>query len=170
MKNLNIGVNNVKSLVCRDCLLFKHKDHTFLPLKEAASEAKTKFQETVQEIDEIKRNLTTFSETTKGIINQQREIAHQQKQDIEQTFADLQRMLEERKRTIIKQLEDNELQTMNILDQQQNTIDQHLNLTIVQELCIKKMLDSNDPLQILKFKSTLSHNYKDFIEQYNENR
>ena len=55
---------------------------------------------------------------------------------------------------------------MNILDQQQNTIDQHLNLTIVQELCIKKMLDSNDPMQILKFKSTLSHNYKDFTEQY----
>ena len=75
-------------LVCRDCLLFQHKDHTFLPLKEAASEAKTKFQETVQEIDEIKRNLTTFSETTKGIINQQREALRQEKQNIEQTFAE----------------------------------------------------------------------------------
>jgi hypothetical protein len=153
-------------LVCRDCLLFKHKDHIFLPLKEAASEAKMKFQETVQEIDEIKRNLTTFSETTKGIINQQSEALRQEKQNIEQTFAELQRMLEERKRTIIKQLEDNEMQKMSILDQQQNTIDQHLNLTIVQELCIKKMLDSNDPMRILKFKSTLSDNYKDFIEQY----
>jgi len=155
-------------LVCRDCLLLQHKDHAFLPLKEAASEAKTKFQETVQEIDQIKRNLTMFSDTTKGIINQQRDALHQEKQNIEQTFADLQRILEERKRTIIKQLEDNELQTMSILDQQQNAIDQHLNLTIVQELFIKKMLDSNDPMQILKFKSTLSHNYKDFTEQYNK--
>jgi ribosome-binding protein aMBF1 (putative translation factor) len=153
-------------LVCRDCLLFQHKDHTFSSLKEAASEAKTKFQQTAQEIEEIKRNLTTFSETTKNIIDERHERVRQGKQNIEQTFANLQRILEERKRTITKQLDDNELETMKILDQHQNTINQHLNLTTVQELCIKKMLDSDDPIQILKFKSTLSHNYKDYTEQY----
>jgi hypothetical protein len=153
-------------LVCRDCLSLQHKDHTFLSLTEAASEAKTKFQQTTREMDEIKRILTRFSRITKNTINQRREEAQQQKQNIEQTFANLQRMLEERKRTVIKQLEDNELQTMNVLDRQQNLIDQHLNLTIVQGLCAKILLDSNDLMQILKFKSTLSHNYKDFMEQY----
>jgi ribosome-binding protein aMBF1 (putative translation factor) len=153
-------------LVCRDCLLFEHKEHKFSPLKDAATEAKTKFQQAIQEADEIKQNLTKFLTATKGIINQQREIAHQQRQDIEQTFAALQHILEERKRIILQQLEDSELQTMKMLDQQQNTIDQHLSFTTVQELCIKKMLISNEPMQILKFRSTLSRNHEDFREQY----
>jgi hypothetical protein len=135
-------------------------------LKDAASDAKVKFQNIAREINEIKQNLTTLSETTKGIINQRQEIVRREQQDIEQTLTNLQRMLEARKLTMIRQLEENELQTMNSLEGQQTTIDQHLNLTIVQELCIKKTLDSNDPMQILNFQSTLGHNYKHFIEQY----
>jgi hypothetical protein len=38
---------------------------------------------------------------------------------------------------------------------------------MVQELCVRKMLDSNDPLPILKFKSALYRNYNRFVEQYN---
>jgi hypothetical protein len=135
-------------------------------LKEAASDAKANFQNTAQEINDIKQNLTTLSETTKGIINQRQETVRRERQDIEETFTNLQRLLEARKLEVIRQLEENELQTMNSLEGQQNTIDQHLKLTIVQELCIKKMLDSNDSMQILNFKSTLGHNYKHFIEQY----
>jgi hypothetical protein len=153
-------------LICRDCLFFQHKDHPFASLKEAASDAKANFQNTAQEINDIKQNLTTLSETTKGIITQRQETVRRERQDIEETFTNLQRMLEARKLEMIRQLEENELQTMNSLEGQQNTIDQHLNLTIVQEHCIKKMLDSNDPMQILNFKSTLGHNYKHFIEQY----
>jgi predicted nuclease with TOPRIM domain len=98
-------------LVCRDCLLFQHKFHTFSSLKDAAAEAKAKFYETVQEIDEIKRSLTTCLKTTKSVINQQREGVRQEKQDIEQTFANLQYRLEERKLATIKQVEENDLQT-----------------------------------------------------------
>jgi hypothetical protein len=117
-------------------------------------------------MDEIKRNLTTFSESTKRIIDQRHESIRNEIQNIEQTFANLQRILEERKLAMIKQFEENEWQITNLLNTQQNTIDQYLNLTIVQELCIKKMLTSNDSMQILKFQSILSHNYKDFTEQY----
>lgn len=138
----------------------------FTSLKEAVSEAKIKFQETIEEMDEIKRNLTMFLKITKDIINKDHEIAEHQKLDIEQTFANLQHMLEKRKLAIIKQLQDNNLQAANVLNERQNSIDQHVNLAVVQELCLKKMLDSNDPMQILKFKSTLSRNYKDFTEQY----
>ena len=52
-------------LVCRDCLLFQHKDHTFVPLKDAASEVKTKLQDMTQEVAEIKGNLTKYSENIK---------------------------------------------------------------------------------------------------------
>jgi hypothetical protein len=155
-------------LVCRDCLLFQHKYHTFSSLEDAASQAKAKFHETVQEIDEIMRNLTTCSETTKRIINQQREVIRQEKQDIEQTFASLQLLLEERKVEIIRQLEDNELQTMNTLNRHRVTINQHINLAIVQDLCLKEMLDSNDSMTILKFSSALYHNYSHFVEKYNK--
>jgi hypothetical protein len=107
---------------------------------------------------------------TKCIINQQRKVVTKEKEYIEETFADLQRILEERKRTIIQQIEDNESQTMIILNRQRATINQHLNLTVVQELCIRKILDSDNPnpLQMLKFKSILYHNYNDFVEQFNK--
>jgi tripartite motif-containing protein 56 len=165
-EKLKYWCSRCENLVCRDCLLFKHKEHPFLPLKDAATEAKAKFQEGIQETEEIKGNLTKLSDKTKSITNQQRQTAEEQKQDIEQTLAYLQRRLEERKCSLIKQLEDQGLETMNMLDQQQTIIDQHLNLSIIQEIYIRKMLESNDPMQILKFKSTLSHNYKDFTEQY----
>jgi len=158
--------NQCEVLVCRDCLLFKHKDHIFSTLHDAATDAKAKLEKTSHEINEIKRNLTQFSTTTKHAIDRQREIVRHEKQNTEQTFDTLQRSLEERKHTLIKELEDEELQTIKILNRQQNAIDQHLNLTILQELCIKKMLDSNDSMQVLIFKSTLSHNYTDFTEQY----
>ncbi len=158
--------NQCVTLVCRDCLLFKHKDHSFLPIKDAATEAKTKFQEIIQETEAIKQNLTKLSEKTKEVADQQRRTTRTQKQDIEETFTNLQRQLEERKNTLIKQLEDQQLDTTNKLATQQTIIDQHLNLSIIQELYIKKMLESNDPLQILKFSSTLSQNHPDFTEQY----
>jgi hypothetical protein len=153
-------------LVCRDCLLFQHKDHTFVSLNNAASDAKVKLQDTMQKLSQIKNKVVTLSETTKGIINQQREIVWREKQDIEQTFSNLQQQLEERKHVMIQQLEDNALQTMNILDDQQAAIDQHLNLTIVHEHCIQKMLDSNDPMRILDFTSNLYKNFDNFEERY----
>ncbi|CAF4077666.1 unnamed protein product [Rotaria sp. Silwood1] len=153
-------------LVCRDCLLFKHRDHTFMSLKDAAIEAKIKFQAIGQEIDKMKKNLTKVLDETKSVTNQQIQIVQEQKQDIEQTFVTLQRILEERKCTIIQELDNNELQMTNLLAQQQRDIDQYLNFTIVQELCVKRMLNSNDPMQILKLKSTLSQNANDFVVQY----
>ncbi|CAF0999882.1 unnamed protein product [Adineta steineri] len=153
-------------LVCRDCLLFKHKDHTFVSLDDAAMDAKGNLERKTQEINEIKRNLTQFSTTTKNAIERQREIARHEMQDTAQTFANLQQMLEERKCILTKELKDEEIQSIKILNQQQINIDQHLNLTTVQELCIRQILNSDDPIQILKFKSTLSHNYNEFIEKY----
>jgi hypothetical protein len=44
---------------------------------------------------------------------------------------------------------------------------QHLNLTTVQDIYIKRMLNSTDPMQILKLKSALYRNYNVFVEKYN---
>ncbi|CAF1573998.1 unnamed protein product, partial [Adineta steineri] len=153
-------------LVCRDCLLFKHKYHTFLSLKDAAMDAKGNLEKKTQEINEIKRNLTQFSTTTKNAIRQQQQKTIEERNNIEHIFKTLQRMLEERKCILIKELEDDEIHSIKILNRQQINIDQHLNLTTVQELCVRQILNSDDPIQILKFKSTLSHNYSDFIEKY----
>ncbi|CAF1131150.1 unnamed protein product [Adineta steineri] len=153
-------------LVCRDCLLFKHRDHTFLSLKDAATEIKVNLKKETQEINENKQNLTQYSTAIKNAITLQHQKTIQERNDIGQMFENLQRMLEERKCVLIKELEDKEIQSINILNQQQINIDQHLNLTTVQELCIRQILNSDDPIQILKFKSTLSHNYNDFIEEY----
>ncbi|CAF5061804.1 unnamed protein product, partial [Rotaria sp. Silwood1] len=131
--------------------------------KRKAIEAKIKFQAIGQEIDKMKKNLTKVLDETKSVTNQQIQIVQEQKQDIEQTFVTLQRILEERKCTIIQELDNNELQMTNLLAQQQRDIDQYLNFTIVQELCVKRMLNSNDPMQILKLKSTLSQNANDFV-------
>ncbi|UJR20835.1 hypothetical protein I4U23_023946 [Adineta vaga] len=154
------------TLVCRDCLLFKHKDHTFLPMKDAAADATDNFEKVMHEVNEIKRNLTQFSNTMKNAIERQREIVRYEMQETAQLFANLQRLLEERKCVLIKQLEDEQVETMKILSQQQMKVDQHLKLTTVQEFCIRKMLESSDSVQILKFKSILIHKYKEFSEQY----
>ncbi|CAF1128441.1 unnamed protein product [Adineta steineri] len=153
-------------LVCPDCLLFKHKDHTFLLLTDATTDAKGNLEKKTQEINEIKRNLTQVSTTIKNAISQLDEKRIQERNDIEQMFKNLQRMLEERKCLLVKKLEDEEIQPIQILNQHQIKIDQHLNLTTVQELCIRQILNSDDPIQILKFKSTSSHNYNEFIEEY----
>ncbi|CAF1149780.1 unnamed protein product [Adineta steineri] len=153
-------------LVCRDCLLIEHKDHTLLSLKDAAVEAKDNLEKKTKEINKIKRNLTQFSTTTKSAISQQNKKQINERDYIEQIFENLQRMLEERKCVLIKQLNDEEMQSIKILNQQQINIDQHLNLVNAQKLCIRQILNSDDPIQILKFKSTLSHNYNDFIEKY----
>lgn len=157
-----------EALVCRECLLFKHKFHTFSTLEDAAAETIGKFHETIQELDEIKRNLTTCLSTTKNTIHRQRKAIEQEKQDIEQIFDNLQYKLEEQKLAILKKLEEGDLQTANILNRQRISINQHLNLTTVQELCVKKMIDSNDAMQILKLRSALYRNYHDFVEQYNK--
>ncbi|CAF1214218.1 unnamed protein product [Adineta steineri] len=153
-------------LVCRDCLLFKHKYHKYLSLKDAATEIKVNLEKKTQEIIEIKQNLTQFSTTAKDAISQQNRKKTQERNDIKQMFENLQRILEERKCILIKELEDEEIQSIEILNQQQIKIDQHLNLITVQELCSRQILNSDDPIQILKFKSALSHNYNDFTEEY----
>lgn len=155
-------------LVCDHCIADNHKCHLYSSLTDAAMEARTKFQETTQEIDQIRRNLNTFSETTNGLLSQQREVLRQGKRDIEQTFNNLQCLLEERKLAMIKQLKDDTSQTTAILDRQKNIIQQLLNLAIVNQHCIEKMLDSNDPIQMLKLKSTLHQIYDHFVEEYNQ--
>ncbi|CAF1064185.1 unnamed protein product [Adineta ricciae] len=154
------------TLVCRDCLLFKHKDHTFLPTKDAADEVTANFEKLMQEVNGMKRNLMQFSTTMKNAIERQREVVRHEMQEAAHLFANLQRLLEERKCALIKELEDRQVETMKILAQQQMKVDEHLKLTTVQEFCIRKMLDSSDPIQILKFKSTLAQNYQEFSDQY----
>ncbi|UJR20834.1 hypothetical protein I4U23_023945 [Adineta vaga] len=154
------------TLVCRDCLLFEHKDHKFLPIKDAAAGKKVELEQMAQELFRMKQNLIQFSDVTKNAIAQQYEIIRHEKQTIQQTFADLQRLLEERKDVLIKQLHDEQVETMKILTQHQMKIDEHSKLTTVQEFCVRKILDSSDSVQILKFKSNVSQDHKNLTEQY----
>ncbi len=110
-------------LICVECRSTQHRKHPFPSLQDAALAAKDKFQNIMQELDQMERKLMIFSKTTKDIIGQQRELVCLEKQDIEQTFANLQHQLEERKLAMIKQLENQALETMNTLDEQQTVID-----------------------------------------------
>lgn len=166
-KMLKYWCKKCKILVCDSCLDEEHKSHLHSSLKDAAIEARMKFQETVQEMSQIRRNLTTFSETTKDLIQQQRELVRQGKIQIEQTFNYLQCRIEDRKCAMLKQLDDQTCQTTTILERKKNVIQQLLNLAVVNEDCIQKMLHSNDLIQVLKLKSTLHQNFDDFIELYN---
>jgi hypothetical protein len=137
-------------------------------LKDAVPIAKSEFQETMQKSNQIEKKLEVFLTTTKEVIDDQRELADREERNIEETFAKLHQLLEERKRTMIQQLKDQVLQTKNLLDNQQAVIDQRLSLTTLQQLCIQKMLDSNDSIRILDFYSNFYQNYNNFDEQYTE--
>lgn len=89
-------------------------------------------------------------------------------QDIEQEFAHLQQILEKRKAEMINELKQKESQTNLVFQTQQQRIGEHLNLTIVQELCLIKILNSSNPIQILKFQSLLDQNYQSFLEQFKQ--
>jgi tripartite motif-containing protein 56 len=164
-EKLKFWCTQCDALVCRDCLLFKHKDHEFLSTKDAAVKATVKLEAAMKQMNDVKQNLRQVAQTTKWIMQQQMEMVEREQQTIQQTFADLQRMLEERRCQLIKASDERQAEAMETLIQRQNSIAEHLNLVTAQELCIEKTLVSTNPIQILQLATALSQNSQQVFDQ-----
>ena len=166
--NFRYWCTQCKVLICRDCILFQHKDHSYSSLNDEVSIARRRFQETMQRLNQIETRSAAFLRTTREVLNDQCELAQQEERRIEQTFAELRQLLEERKRAMIQQLKDQALETKNRLHNQQAVLDQRLNLITLQQVSIQKMRDSNDLMRILDFDTKFHQNYSNFDEQNTE--
>ncbi|CAF2738478.1 unnamed protein product [Rotaria sp. Silwood2] len=147
--------------ICRDCLLFKHKDHTYTSLQDIVQETKSKIQSSLQPIRE---NLEKAAVTADGIIEQQHQHYTTVKLDIDEAFKKLQSFLEIRKSKLIQQLDSFRAEETSILEKYQADMNEQLKTIKAREVLVQQMFDNNDSIQIMKMKKTLL----DYDQQINQ--
>ncbi|CAF0896467.1 unnamed protein product [Didymodactylos carnosus] len=159
-EKLKYWCTGCKLLVCSDCLLFQHKHHSFIPMQEIVQQTKIKFGSSLDQLDQMKQNLTDLSTKTTEAQNTHYRAHVVTRKEIEQTIAALQNMLETRKEQLINQLTTRDAEQQEIIRRQRNDIDEQLKTVSVRELLIKQILSTGNSIQIL--------NTKDDLLTYNE--
>ncbi len=101
-EKLKYWCNECGQLVCSDCLLFNHKQHSFILLQDIADKTKNEFNSSLQQINEMKINLEKLSSKTTEVYYNHYKIHRQTKNHIEQIINDLQSILEKRKKYLIE--------------------------------------------------------------------
>ncbi|CAF1448602.1 unnamed protein product [Rotaria sp. Silwood1] len=149
--------------VCSDCLLFKHKHHSFVILDNILQKTKIQLHSSAQQLSSIKENLEKLNKKTTEAYHTHYQTHVKTKNHIEQTINQLQTRLEERKEYLISTVLKNDTIQQNIIRAQKSDIEDHLKTILIRELLTKQVLNIEDEFQLVKLKNDII-NYNQLIQ------
>ncbi|CAF1935805.1 unnamed protein product [Rotaria magnacalcarata] len=150
-------------LVCRDCLLFKHKDHVYTSLQDIAQETKLKIKLSLQPIRE---NLEKTASKIHSIIEEQHQHYEATTLEIDETFQQLYTSLESRKIKLMEQLNEYRGKEKSLLERYQADINEQLKAIQAREALVQQIFNNNDSIQIMKMRKTLVDYDQTIDQQY----
>jgi hypothetical protein len=152
-------------LLCRDCVLLKHKTHEYQAIEEAATEVKTMIHGSLQELTKKQVDCNQFLIKVQKLIKQQQDLHCIEKDELEKTFTSLDKWLEDQKNLLTKELEHNNEEIMSSLETNEKYVQGQLKMLEIQKSYGNQLINSTNNVQLLKQRNTLPSNRKDVNEQ-----
>ncbi|XP_069775536.1 LOW QUALITY PROTEIN: nuclear factor 7, ovary-like [Narcine bancroftii] len=135
-------------VICRDSL--EHREHRFLPVKEAAEIYKVRFKSSLQCLTERKSAMLEIEQQQKEKISGVRDQADNLQSHITSQFAQLHQTLMDKEQRMLKELREEEERVVNPMQENLRQIQENLN-SIQQELSkLQERMDEKDIMIFLK--------------------
>ncbi|CAF1531727.1 unnamed protein product [Rotaria sordida] len=156
--------NRCQIPVCSDCLLFKHKHHSFITLDNISQTMKIQLHSSAQQLNSTKEILEKLNKKTTEAYHTHYQTHIKIKNHIEQTINQLQALLEERKKYLISTVTKNDAVQQEIIQTQKSNIEDHLKAILIRQLFTKQILKTEDLFQLVKMKNDVI-NYNQLIQE-----
>eukprot|EP00731_Ephydatia_muelleri_P001816 Em0001g1816a len=119
-QELNFYCETCSCLVCRDCIVVVHKDHTITELSIIAESHRDEMKETLEDSNEVMSKLAYAADKANTMIQRVESSKQQIKLDVENAFSQLIKTLEERKKALLSELDAVSLSKVNSLTLQKD--------------------------------------------------
>ncbi|CAF1000636.1 unnamed protein product [Rotaria sordida] len=157
-----------QQIVCSDCLLFKHQQHTFITLEDFAQKTKIELNSSMQQIIEMKQNLEKLRHKTTEAYRHHCHTHIKTKNRIKQTIKYLQALLDARMEYLITTTTEKYLTQQQIIRQQKTNVEEHLKIVLIRELFLKHVLNIEDHIKLIQMKNDLITYNQLITDQYQQ--
>ncbi|XP_072115651.1 uncharacterized protein [Mobula birostris] len=135
-------------VICRDAR--EHKEHRFLPIKEAFEVYKDQVKSSFELLTKRKSVIKAMAELQKQNIERVREQSHSLQSDITSQFAELHQILTEKEQHLLRDLRKEEARIRNPMEKNLRVIQEKLNSIREEISMLQKQLDEKDSVKFLK--------------------
>ncbi|XP_062903876.1 LOW QUALITY PROTEIN: uncharacterized protein LOC134346437 [Mobula hypostoma] len=135
-------------VICRDAR--EHKEHRFLPIKEAFEVYKDQVKSSFELLTKRKSVIKAMAELQEQNIERVREQSHSVQSEITSQFAELHQILTEKEQHLLRDLRKGEARIRNPMEKNLRVIQEKLNSIREEISMLQKQLDEKDSVKFLK--------------------
>ncbi|XP_051899734.1 zinc-binding protein A33-like isoform X2 [Pristis pectinata] len=150
-EELKLFCETDKKLICVICAgAREHRDHRFLPTKEAVEICKDQIKSSIESLTKMKSDFQEMERQQKEKISGVREQSHSLQSHITSQFAELHQILTEKEQRLLRDLREEEEKILNPMEKNFQEIQENLN-SIQEKLSkLQEQMDQEDSLIFLK--------------------
>ncbi|XP_059813506.1 nuclear factor 7, brain-like [Hypanus sabinus] len=134
-------------VICRDSR--EHREHRFLPIKEAATVYKRRVKSALDSLTEKKRELEDVERQQKEKVSAVREQSHSVQSHITSQFDELHRIITEKEQRALRDLREEEERILNLMEKNLQKIQENLNSIQEKMSKLQEQMDQQDNVTFL---------------------
>ncbi|XP_060706505.1 zinc-binding protein A33-like isoform X2 [Hemiscyllium ocellatum] len=149
-EDLKLFCRTDKKLLCVFCVTAEHREHRFIPIKEAVEIYKNKLKSSLDSLTEATSEALQIELTQKRKISEVREQASSLQTHITSEFTKMHQILTEKEQRLLRDLREEEERTVETMEQNLREIQEYLH-SIEEKLSeLQKQMEQKDDLIFLK--------------------
>ncbi|XP_078272104.1 tripartite motif-containing protein 26-like [Rhinoraja longicauda] len=135
-------------LVCRDAR--EHRDHRFMPVKEAVENYKDQVKSSIKSLTKKKSGIQQMEQQQKEKISGVLEQSHNLQSQITSQFVELHQILTEKEQRVLTDIQEEEKKILNTMEKHLQVIQENLNSIENEVKSLQEQLDLKDNVSFLK--------------------
>ncbi|XP_078073456.1 nuclear factor 7, brain-like [Mustelus asterias] len=135
-------------VICRDSL--EHREHSFLPIKEAVTIFKDQLKSSLDSLTEKKSTVLEMEQKQKGKISEVREQSSSLQTHITSEFTKMHQILTEKEQRLLRDLREEEERILESMEKNHRQIQQNLNYIEEKLSKLQKLMEQKDRVTFLK--------------------
>ncbi|XP_059827065.1 nuclear factor 7, brain-like isoform X2 [Hypanus sabinus] len=150
-EELKLFCETDKKLICVICVASReHREHRFLPIKEAVEICKDQMKSFLQSLTKRKSAMEELEQQQTEKISDTRKQSHILQSHITSLFAELRRILTEKEQRLLRDLRDEEERLLNTMEKNLRQIQENLDSLQAEQSYVKGWIDQEDSMILLK--------------------
>ncbi|XP_072891139.1 zinc-binding protein A33-like [Hemitrygon akajei] len=150
-EELKLFCETDKKLICVICVASReHREHRFLPIKEAVEICKDQMKSFLQSLTKRKSAMEELEQQQTEKISDIRKQSHILQSHITSLFAELRQILTEKEQRLLRDLRDEEERLLNTMEKNLRQIQENLDSVQAEQSYVKGWIDQEDSMILLK--------------------
>ncbi|XP_072907942.1 zinc-binding protein A33-like [Hemitrygon akajei] len=151
-------------LICRDTQ--KHREHRFLPIKEAATMCKDQIRSSLDSLTKKTSDFLEKEQQQKEKISGVREQSCSVQSHITSQFAELRQVITEKEQSLLRELREEEARILNPMEKNLSEIQRNIRFIQEEISKLKEQMDQNDSVIFLKVEARRNRRVNDVVQEF----